>query len=160
MPLDATAVMWNTGVTWTHLYIQQRFSTLRIQDCLTQPIKQCKTSRRTSVSKSGSVCVGVCRLATSTTPVFHSRLLVRPRRQWISLRRCSCTPAIRSMTALHSNGGIKERQPQTSTPLAIFHFLIPSLQPSDRVPLTAAALQRQMICAATWFRPLLPSAPF
>lgn len=62
-------------------------------------------------------------------------------------------PAIRSVTALNSNDHIKERAAadlnSSSSVLAVLHFPIPSLQPSDRVPLTAAALQQQMICAAT-----------
>lgn len=44
---------------------------------------------------------------------------------------------------------LRNGQTQTSTHIAIFHFLIPLIQPSDRVPLTTAALQRQMICAVT-----------
>lgn len=155
--------MWNTGVTMLFVHFNTGYQFLTLKDpwlvCTTTKTRQ---NRLVNINywDRKHVCVYCMSSCTSTTPTFHSRLLVKLRGQWISLCRCSCMPTIRSMTALHSNGGIKERAMQTSTGLPIFHFLIPSLQPSDRVPLTAAALQRQMICAATWFRPLLPSASF
>lgn len=80
--------------------------------------------------------VYVCCFATSTTPVFHPRLLVKLRRQQISLWRCSCRPTIRSMTALHSNGRIKER---SGPPLASTSFIFSFPRPSEGVLVTATA---------------------
>lgn len=103
--------------------------------------------------------VYVCRFATSTTPVFCPRLLVPLRRQRMWLWRCSCRPTIRSTTALHSNGGIKEQNGRRP-PLASTSFIFSFPRPSDGVPVTAAARQRQMICAPAWFRPLLSLSSF
>lgn len=65
-----------------------------------------KPKEHSTCHRPSSVCV--CCLTISRTAVIHWLLIFKPRGQCISLWCCSCTPAITSVTALHSNDRIRE----------------------------------------------------